>query len=78
MIKKKNYSWILLARHLSGECDMDEYIEFRKTITDNPDFKATANALNNIWNSIIIPNNKSLQESWERHIKRMNEKGIKF
>jgi hypothetical protein len=78
MTKQKDYPWILLAKHLSGECSEDEYNQFRKILMDNPDFEATANSLTNIWNTTNTKNGDGLQEFWDRHIQRMQVKGIRF
>jgi hypothetical protein len=79
MIKQKNHHWILLAKHLFGECSEDECKEYQKILIENPDFEAIANSLNIFWVTTIIENNEELlQESWDRHIQRMNEKGISF
>ena len=76
MIKQKNYHWILLAKHLFGECSEDESKKLQNFLIHNPDFNAIADVLNNFGHTPAVKNTDTPELLWDRHVHRMNRKNI--
>jgi ferric-dicitrate binding protein FerR (iron transport regulator) len=70
--------WALLSKKISAEASQDELDEFEKLMSNHPDWKSTAEALDALWQQTLPSEDSEATEAFELHIQKMKQLGIEF
>lgn len=78
-MKKKDETWISMARYLAGEMEMKEEIEFRKRSDSNLDLQKELKQMEKSWtyyNDQASPENGDSQNAWNELQQRLEVDGL--
>lgn len=70
--------WDLLSKKISGEASDAESLEFEEILQSNPDWKNTADTLNQLWRQSIPSSQIETDNSFDVHIERMKKQGVEI
>src|ERR1700761_1611082 len=73
----KEYTWTLIAKHLSGEASSEELQELERLLRQNPDLHYSMQTLIDLWHSADT-DRQAAEHAFHRHLDRMAELQIDY
>ena len=70
--------WDLLSKKISAEASEDELTELETLLNSHPDWRETAETLNNLWQQPNFTSDDEAREAFKIHIQRIKEFGVEF
>src|ERR1700748_2382012 len=70
----KQHIWRLISRRMTGEATPAELLELQSLLQNNPNIQYFMETLRELWQSAENRNDRDLEELYQKHLLRMEEK----